>query len=70
MPGTITTKYVNLENVILGRHLQQLRRRRPLTFCLNETEAIPHGEVLERQLDEFLSSYFPWSSPWERPAGG
>lgn len=70
VPGSITTKYVNLENVILARHLQQLRRRRPLTFCLNETEAVPHGESLERQLDGFLSSYFPWVSPWERTSGG
>ena len=70
VPGTITTKYVNLENVILGRHLQHLRRRRPLTFCLNETEAVPHGELLERQLDGFLSSYFPWRSPWERSSDG
>jgi len=70
VPGAISTKYVNLENVILARHLQQLRRRRPLTFCLNETEAVPHGDALERRLDGFLSGYFPWTSPWERGVGG
>ena len=70
VPGSITTKYVNLENVILARHLQHLRRRRPLTFCLNETEAVPHGDALERQLDGFLSGYFPWPSPWERSDRG
>lgn len=67
--GTISTKYVNLENAILGRHLQHLRRRRPLTFCLNETEAIPHPDRLEHQLDDFLADYFPTPSPWERSSG-
>lgn len=68
LPGSIRSKYVNLENARLSRHLAQLRSRAFDAFCLNETEVARENDDVERQLAAFLDVMFPHPSPWEVPS--
>lgn len=65
LPGSIRSKYVNLENAQLSRHFAQLRGRPFDAFCLNETEVARETEDIERRLAAFLEVMFPHPSPWE-----
>ncbi len=68
-PGRVAYAYINTADPDhCARFDRMLRERNYDTFCLNDGE-VPHGLTAEEQNEmvrEFLRSYFPLRSPYER----
>ena len=48
--------------------MQRIMKRKPVTFCLNDTELQENHDLNISILQDFLRSYFPQPSPFEKTA--
>lgn len=55
--------FINLENKKLDNFLDEIRKEKPLIFCLNQTPATPENNL--RLMKNFLDDYFPDKSEFE-----
>jgi hypothetical protein len=70
--GEVQYMYRDLSDPLTPKRLANaLRKRHHQLFCLNDTKSgeVP-AEAQAAMLDDFLSAYYPFPSPYERPDQG
>ncbi len=68
--GRFSFRYVNISRPDAERRLTDLRRNRRFDFfCLNDVDVPPEErEQVSFRMHDFLEDYFPFPSPYEKPA--
>ncbi|MGW0686935.1 stealth family protein [Streptomyces sp. NPDC002754] len=68
VPGTIRYDYVDISKPRIEPRLRRLLNRSHLVFCLNDTTTCDGEEHASTAVvQQFLDSYYPTASPYERP---
>lgn len=69
VPGSLRYGYIQLDDDAIHEKLDRVLRRRDLaTFCINDSASSPREiEAQGRLISDFLESYFPVVSPFEKP---
>ncbi|MFF3489704.1 stealth family protein [Streptomyces sp. NPDC002795] len=69
VPGTIRYDYVDISQPRIESRLRRLLNRSHLVFCLNDTTTCDGEEHASTAVvQQFLDSYYPAASPYERPS--
>ena len=67
VPGDWDYGYQDISQANTPRRLDNMLRRRPQVFCLNEIDSQEHHlDAQHLALRQFFGEYFPLPAPWER----